>query len=198
MDSAVRSFIHRIDAGSTRFPDSYFDFICSNQVFEHIEDLDVVISELARIAKPSSIQVHLFPTLEVFIDGHTYVPFMHQLPRGMPRRMISRLWYYSGRARFGATTSSFHAWYAVFAAFLVEDTHYRSWPTIRSAFEQKFYIRRLDKDKLLGRLQLRSGLKFRLMTKIVQWVPDIVIGRVELYRSGIALELRKRNGLQRK
>ena len=35
--------------GKTSFPENYFDFVISNQVFEHIEDINKVINEIFRI-----------------------------------------------------------------------------------------------------------------------------------------------------
>lgn len=52
------------------FPDNYFDYICSNAVFEHIIDIEKATSEIARVLKPTGIvdmEIHLFPSLS---GGH--------------------------------------------------------------------------------------------------------------------------------
>lgn len=52
------------------FPDNYFDYICSNAVFEHINDVEKATSEIARVLKSGGIVdigIHLFPSLS---GGH--------------------------------------------------------------------------------------------------------------------------------
>jgi SAM-dependent methyltransferase len=43
------------------FPDEYFGSVVSNSVLEHIEDLDVVIKEVARVIKPNGIFIFCVP-----------------------------------------------------------------------------------------------------------------------------------------
>jgi len=43
------------------FPDEYFSSVISNSVLEHIEDLDVVIKEVARVTKPNGIFIFCVP-----------------------------------------------------------------------------------------------------------------------------------------
>lgn len=57
------------------FPDSYFDFAFSDQVFEHVFNYETVLSEIARVLKPNAISVHRFPGLNKLMEGHIFVPF---------------------------------------------------------------------------------------------------------------------------
>ena len=43
------------------FPDAYFSSVISNSVLEHIEDLDVVIKEIARVTKPNGNFIFCVP-----------------------------------------------------------------------------------------------------------------------------------------
>lgn len=43
------------------FPDEYFGSVVSNSVLEHIEDLDIVIKEVARVIKPNGIFIFCVP-----------------------------------------------------------------------------------------------------------------------------------------
>lgn len=63
------------------FDDNLFDLIISNQVFEHVADINFVISELSRILKKNGKMYHHFPSKEVWREGHIGVLFSHWLPK---------------------------------------------------------------------------------------------------------------------
>src|ERR1035437_3493797 len=59
-----------MDAKHMGFPDSTFDLIFSQNVFEHIDDVPAVVAEINRVLKPSGIAIvtpHLFASLS---GGH--------------------------------------------------------------------------------------------------------------------------------
>ena len=45
------------DDGKLPFPDQHFDFVCTNQVFEHVHNLGPVLDELARVTNPDGVHV---------------------------------------------------------------------------------------------------------------------------------------------
>jgi len=57
------------------FDDGSFDFVTSDQVFEHIQDHDFAISEIKRVLKPGGIALHIFPPPLILIEPHVFVPF---------------------------------------------------------------------------------------------------------------------------
>ena len=57
------------------FEDDTFDFIFSDQVFEHVQNYSESISELNRILKPDGCCLHIFPSQYCPIESHVYVPF---------------------------------------------------------------------------------------------------------------------------
>jgi SAM-dependent methyltransferase len=59
---------------SVPFPDEYFDFVFSFQVFEHVHDHDSAIGEISRVLKRGGASFHCYPPKYRFIEGHTYVP----------------------------------------------------------------------------------------------------------------------------
>lgn len=62
--------IRQMDARALAFNDSSFDFIFSNAVFEHVDDVDAATQEVARVLVPGGIAriaIHLFPSLS---GGH--------------------------------------------------------------------------------------------------------------------------------
>ena len=56
------------------FPDKYFDFAISNEVFEHVFNYPETFAEVARVLKPGAISVHRFPGPNYPIEGHINVP----------------------------------------------------------------------------------------------------------------------------
>ena len=76
--------------GRLPFADESFDAICSNQVFEHVENLDLVLSEIARVLKPGGVLLAIYPTSETWREGHCGVVFAHWLCR-FPRLQVAWL-----------------------------------------------------------------------------------------------------------
>ncbi len=65
-------------SGRLPFEDREFDFVVNNQVFEHVDDLQAVLSELRRVLRPGGTLLSLFPSREVWREGHCGVPFAHR------------------------------------------------------------------------------------------------------------------------
>jgi SAM-dependent methyltransferase len=74
--------------GQTNFENNIFDIVISNQVFEHIESIDLVIDEIARITKSGGIGLHIFPARRHLIEAHLKMPFIHWLPKNIIRKLI--------------------------------------------------------------------------------------------------------------
>src|SRR5262245_40540565 len=66
------------DDGRIPFPDSYFDIVIANQVFEHIDELDRPLFEIHRVLKPGGVFLNCFPTMEIWWEGHIKAPFAHR------------------------------------------------------------------------------------------------------------------------
>jgi SAM-dependent methyltransferase len=72
--------VHELNAsGGIPFPDSFFDAVLSNMVFEHVSNLGAVLAEIRRVLKPTGELLALFPSVEVIGEGHCGVPFTHRL-----------------------------------------------------------------------------------------------------------------------
>jgi SAM-dependent methyltransferase len=84
-----------IDSGSgyrIPFPDDTFDFVYSNSVLEHVDDLHPVLAEMRRVLKPGGASLHLFPPRWRPIEPHVFVPFGGVLQR----RWWLLLWAFVG------------------------------------------------------------------------------------------------------
>lgn len=56
------------------FADAHFDFVFSEQVFEHVQNQDESVAELARVMKPGALGVHRFPSRLRPLESHIMVP----------------------------------------------------------------------------------------------------------------------------
>jgi ubiquinone/menaquinone biosynthesis C-methylase UbiE len=66
-----------IDMDNYRIPfnDNAFDYIFSNQVFEHVQNYPEVLREIYRVLKPGGASIHFFPSKYRPIECHIFVPF---------------------------------------------------------------------------------------------------------------------------
>jgi ubiquinone/menaquinone biosynthesis C-methylase UbiE len=75
--SAGESIFGTIDMSDYRipFPDETFDYVFSNQVFEHVQNYPEALSEIHRVLKPGGCSLHFFPARYRPIEPHVFVPF---------------------------------------------------------------------------------------------------------------------------
>lgn len=114
------------DDGRIPFPDAGFDAVVSNQVFEHVEDLEPVLAEIVRVLKPGGRLLCSFPSRGIVREVHCGVPVVHWLPKATRARYY---WLLAFRVLgFGTHKhgKSRRAWAADFAAWLRKYTFYRT------------------------------------------------------------------------
>lgn len=107
------------------FPDGFFDLVLSDQVIEHVGDLDGFASEVARVSAPGSLGLHIYPAKWCPIEPHLLTPFTHWLPKGPLRRTAEAA---SLRLGWGApyfTEYSLRERVEIYNRFSEEKTFYR-------------------------------------------------------------------------
>lgn len=57
------------------FEDNYFDFVASDQVFEHVNDYSSALNEIMRVLRPGGFSLHIFPSRYRIIETHVHIPF---------------------------------------------------------------------------------------------------------------------------
>ncbi len=79
--SLINKQVFKIDDNlNIPFPSSFFKIIYSNQVFEHVDDLDITLKELSRVIDKDGYIFLLFPDNSIFLEGHLGIPLVHKLP----------------------------------------------------------------------------------------------------------------------
>ena len=139
------------------FPDSQFDVVYANQVFEHVRFLDHMLGECARVLKPGGTLIALFPLATYPIEGHSLVPFVHWLPPGSGRARYLRLCLTLGIGRripgMGARASA-----TEWDERLRDFTFYRFMNEIRGVLDHYFQESRIDTG---GYVEARRGTCLR-------------------------------------
>lgn len=139
------------------FPDNMFDVVLSDQVIEHVADLESFASEVARISAPGASGLHIFPARWHPIEAHLRSPFVHWLPKGPLRRAAVMAALRAGLAAPYFREFSFRDRAEIFCRFSEDETFYRS-PRSATATMQRHGMR-CD-----ARLASRDKIAFRLPT----------------------------------
>ena len=69
--------IRKVDSNTYQLPfeDKSFDFVFTDQVFEHVKDYEGTLTEIKRVLKPGGVSLNFFPSRYQIIEPHVYVPF---------------------------------------------------------------------------------------------------------------------------
>jgi ubiquinone/menaquinone biosynthesis C-methylase UbiE len=69
-------FLKRVSKEGYRLPfaDDTFDFVYSDQVLEHVMELNPVITEIERVLTPGGTSLHIFPAKLKLVESHSFVP----------------------------------------------------------------------------------------------------------------------------
>lgn len=145
-------------AGRIPFEDGYFNFVVSNQVFEHVEDLDFVLREINRVLIPGGQLLTLFPSREVIREGHCGVPMIHWLTKDSSLRYpYMRIARELGMGYF-KTGKTKDCWVRDFLDWLDHFTIYRSYDEIAASFSKAgFSVQHMEEDYIGFRLRLRGA-----------------------------------------
>jgi SAM-dependent methyltransferase len=132
----IGSRILEMKEGIIPFPDESFDCVVSNMVFEHIADIDLELSEIARVLKPGGTLVSLFPVREVLREGHCGVPLAHRFSHSR----FGYAWLLAGRCLgmgYFTEGKTRRQWARDFQQWLNSYCFYRTKEEIFSAFERR-------------------------------------------------------------
>lgn len=156
----IGSRILEMKDGIIPFPNESFDCVVSNMVFEHVADIDLELSEIARVLKPGGSLVSLFPIWEVLREGHCGVPLAHRFSQSR----FGYVWLLAGRCLgmgYHTEGKTRRQWAQDFQYWLNSYCFYRTKKEILAAFERcGLSVIGLEKEYL----------RFRQVRGVTPWV----------------------------
>jgi SAM-dependent methyltransferase len=153
--------------GRTIFKDGFFDAVITDQVLEHVADLDALAAEISRILRPGGMVFHRFPGRRLLIEPHYHLPAVHWLaPRSRPRRLAIR-----ALVRLGARGSlpremPPQAKAEIIGTYADTQTFYRAAPAIAETFARhgiSLSFGPFFRWWLVGKLRSRLGVRGPLL-----------------------------------
>ena len=165
------------------FPDGTFDLIVSNQVFEHVADLEPTVAELDRLLAADGLMYHHFPSREVLREGHIGIPLAHRFPPGRARTA----WTLTLR-RIGLgyhRNAPPRAWTRKQLDWIDAYTFYRPYREIAHVFGERFVIRAREGDYCRFRAE---GRRIRPLLSRFDGLQTFALRRLAF----MALEMRRR------
>jgi SAM-dependent methyltransferase len=168
------------EGGSIPFEDGWFDLVISNQVFEHVEDLGLVLQEISRVLKPSGCLLTLFPAREVIREGHCGVPMIHWFSKNSTLRYpYMRLMRALGFGYFKAGKDQ-RTWAHEFIDWLDRFTTYRTYEEVQALFRKSGYsLQHIEEDYIGFRLQ---RLRLGWLAAVTQASPLVGLARTSCRR----------------
>jgi SAM-dependent methyltransferase len=178
------SMVREIQNNRIDFPDNYFDLIVSNQVLEHVVDFDIVLSEMNRVLKPGGIILSIFPSKEVWREGHCGIPFLHKFPKGGPLRIYYTFILRSFGMGYNKGAKSKWEWSREWCNYIDNYTHYRTKKIIIENFKKYFAnISFCEYNYILFRLKHNRSIlyplfKFLLKITLFKFFINIIVRRI--------------------
>ena len=159
--------VREIEDGKIPFPNEYFDLVISNQVFEHVPDLDFVLAEISRVLKPSGKLLCIFPVKECYRD-HAGTFFAHWFPSNSNAQYYNLLFFRRlGFGRLKKGRGNYSAWARFFVQWLADNTWYRPLREVREIFKRTFgFMQHIEDDYINFRLREKGFHKFSLISNI--------------------------------
>lgn len=167
------------------FPDESFDVVVTNQVLEHVKEIDVVLEEMHRVLRQGGHLLALFPSKGVVREGHIGVPFVHWFGRGSGvRKKYTALARELGLGYFKEDQTR-NEWVEEKLDWLDRFTFYRSRSAIHSSLSRHFDFVHIEAPYAAYRLRQTP---WRALSGIVVTAPfSAVMGALVRMLSGYVI-----------
>jgi SAM-dependent methyltransferase len=164
--------------GRIPFPDNHFDVVVNNQVMEHVEDLEAVLGEIARVLAPGGRVLSVFPSRDVWREGHIGIPFAHRLPRGSRVRFLYT-WVLraAGFGTWKEQAPTARAWAVDKLNWIDVYTCYRERSEILRVYNRYFLNRFREGDYIRFRLLDAPGGWRRMAARVAGWGMAVALFR---------------------
>lgn len=149
--------------------DASVDFVFSNMVLEHVDDIDLTLKEINRVLKPGGSSLHLFPSIEVIREGHCGIPLVHWFEKNSKmRRRYTKAMRYFGFGNF-KSDKNVDVWVDDFLSWIDQFCRYRSQKEVFTSFRLAgFHVAPLEHDYINYRLKL-IGINMGYFMKSGVW-----------------------------
>jgi SAM-dependent methyltransferase len=121
----------------TPFQDGYFNLIISDQVIEHVSDLNGLITELSRITADDGAGLHNFPARWCLIEPHLLIPFLHWLPKNRLRLWYLRFLLFRIPTWKDLENKTSQERARIYFEYSIQKTYYRPLARIHQSFSQR-------------------------------------------------------------
>lgn len=184
--------IFQLEGDRIPFPASFFGAAVSNEVLEHVDDLETVLAELARVVRPGGWVLCIFPTKGTWWEGHLRMPLAHLVPDifGLRRAYI----FLCLACGFGRVENGVSAWLCAGRKrdYLRRCTRYRSDREVEAAFleyfdsfesrELSWLLSRLDQSPSTIARLIKSAAAYSLGQRLLTWLVRKRANRVIIAR----------------
>jgi SAM-dependent methyltransferase len=165
-DGPILSVVN--EDGRTPFNDGFFDAVITDQVLEHVADLDVLAAEISRILRPGGAVFHRFPGRRLLVEPHYHLPAVHWLaPRSRRRRLAIRALVGAGARGSLPREMPARTRTEIIMAYADTQTFYRPAPAIAEIFARHgiaLCFGPFFRWWLIGKLRSRLGMRGPLLT----------------------------------
>jgi SAM-dependent methyltransferase len=159
----------------TDFEDKSFDFICSNQVLEHVQDLHALAREHARLLAVGGVGFNNYPAPHYLVEGHLFMPLVHWLPKNRLRKFAIAAWVRMGREprwqelETLTDTQKTETYYN----YSVNNTFYRSQREVRETFENaglRVKYETINHPRIVNHVFLGPLRKLSFTRPVLEWM----------------------------
>jgi len=163
-------YIREIRDGRIPYADAWFDLVTNNQVMEHVEDLDGVLREIARVLKPHGTVLSIFPSRDVWREGHIGIPFSHWFrPRSRLRFYYTWLLRALGLGTWKEQAPTARQWATDKLAWIDRWTRYRSRRAIFTTYAKYFRSELREPEYIRYRLMDNPTPLRRFLARSSHW-----------------------------
>jgi SAM-dependent methyltransferase len=162
--------IRDMKSGTIPFANGFFDLVTNNQVMEHVEDLDATLREIHRVLRPGGQVLSIFPSRDVWREGHIGIPFSHWFPRGSRVRFLYA-WALraAGLGTWKEQAPTAKQWAADKLDWIDRWTRYRSRAEIFTAYGRYFRNELREREYIRYRLRDRRGAIRGFLEQTLDW-----------------------------
>ena len=149
--------IQPIANGQIPYPDASFQLVMNNQVMEHAQDLDAVLAEIHRVLAPGGTLLSIFPSREVWREGHIGIPFSHWFRKGSRWRLLYTWALCSlGLGYWKEQAATRRQWAVDKLAWIDAYTRYRPRREVLQSFGRYFDNQLIESEYIRFRLRARK------------------------------------------